>query len=1140
MLLFASVPTSFSLPWLNDMTAYEKLKNRLAGIRFRTKIVQCAEQVLFFGAVLAGFTMLLPLLYALPFGKDPVYRWLITLTGVGLASVLGYHWVLRPVWKCTVRRKTPSLDRVAFEIGAAFPQIRDQLSNALQLMQEVPAMRPEAAALAQQEFARVDRAVAGLPLEQFVSTRGLKRAALVFAVLFSACTAFLSIYPESYRQAVAVFVQPQNPPQTMRYVFHITPGDARIVRGESLTVSASVQQSISPSRMRLHVAYAGGYEETFSMQRNAAGSFSYKLENVQEAARYRVLSDDQRSESYRIEVVELPDIRRLQLRITPPAYTRLPDLKPEPDVGMISVLPGSDVHFWLQTNKPVREAGLLFSEKEPVPLKISGDELSATVQIRKAQQYSVYLKDENDLENTNRIQWQIDIVPDQYPVVEILSPGKDQDLDESRIVPLVVSAEDDFGFTRLDLVYTVYRPGEEAQTYRERLRYESREATLQAVHEWSLHSADLAPEDVVVYHVEVFDNDAINGPKMAKSAEFRLRLPSMMEIFSEAGEQQQESLENLDALAKDSEEIREKVQEILQEFRRDAELDWEEKQALREATGKQENILEDMQQLGEQLDEMVERMEKNELLSPEILQKYQELQELIEEIATPEMREAMRKLQEAMEQLDPRSIEQALEEFQQEQEQFARNLERTINLLKQLQAEQRLEESLRLAEEMNEKQQEINEKAQDGVPEEQQKKLADEQMRQMKRLEQLKKALQALQEKIAELPQMRLPREQIDSAQQTAESRRLSENLQEMTRALDEANVQQAGELGEQLAQQMQQMQQNLTEAREQMQQNQQAELRRALQRGARDLLRLSQRQENLARQTRNSPQSRYRDLADQQQDILSALQRAGEQLLRKTQESFFMPGDAVQKLDAAMTNMRSAIDQLGNRQGGSSANMQGKAMQGMNAAVAALREAMQHMNGAGSGASGMQDFFRQMMGISQQQQGINQQTQGLNNPGMMSMERQAALARLAARQEALRRAMEQLQQQFGDRGDILGDLGNIARDMQEVARQLRQQNTGKQTIERQQRILSRLLDAQKSVQKREFSKKRRAETGKQYRALDPGRLPADLGERRSALRQDLLRALKENYSRDYKKLIRKYFEALSKEAEQDGGSSQE
>ncbi|MCG8608038.1 hypothetical protein MJD09_24020, partial [bacterium] len=85
-------------------------------------------------------------------------------------------------------------------------------------------------------------------------------------------------------------------------------------------------------------------------------------------------------------------------------------------------------------------------------------------------------------------------------------------------------------------------------------------------------------------------------------------------------------------------------------------------------------------------------------------------------------------------------------------------------------------------------------------------------------------------------------------------------------------------------------------------------------------------------------------------------------------------------------------------------------------------------------------------------------------------------------------------------------------------------------TVNRQKRILSRLLDAQRSVHNRDFSRKRKAETGKQYDVLSPQALPSDLLTRKDRLKNELLKALKEGYSKDYLDLIRKYFDSLSRD----------
>ena len=73
------------------------------------------------------------------------------------------------------------------------------------------------------------------------------------------------------------------------------------------------------------------------------------------------------------------------------------------------------------------------------------------------------------------------------------------------------------------------------------------------------------------------------------------------------------------------------------------------------------------------------------------------------------------------------------------------------------------------------------------------------------------------------------------------------------------------------------------------------------------------------------------------------------------------------------------------------------------------------------------------------------------------------------------------------------------------------------------------MLDTQRSVHRRDFSKKRLAEAAKFYESTDPGVLPENLGEGIRPLEENLMKALHEGFSRDFEELIRKYFESLNR-----------
>lgn len=101
---------------------------------------------------------------------------------------------------------------------------------------------------------------------------------------------------------------------------------------------------------------------------------------------------------------------------------------------------------------------------------------------------------------------------------------------------------------------------------------------------------------------------------------------------------------------------------------------------------------------------------------------------------------------------------------------------------------------------------------------------------------------------------------------------------------------------------------------------------------------------------------------------------------------------------------------------------------------------------------------------------------------------------------------------------------------MEEVVRELKQNNISDELIQKQERILTRLLDATRSMNERDYEKRRESRTGEQITGKPPADLKFNEDDLMSRIRQDLLKALEEGYAKDYEILIRKYFEALQKQ----------
>ena len=178
----------------------------------------------------------------------------------------------------------------------------------------------------------------------------------------------------------------------------------------------------------------------------------------------------------------------------------------------------------------------------------------------------------------------------------------------------------------------------------------------------------------------------------------------------------------------------------------------------------------------------------------------------------------------------------------------------------------------------------------------------------------------------------------------------------------------------------------------------------------------------------------------------------------------------------------------------------------------------MQQLAQSGSG-TGFEQYMEQMQQMAQQQGGINSETLSLMPGGRK--QNSDAMRRLAARQKQLRDAMEKMQKEMAGKHDSNSRMDGITKEMDEVLKDLKNTRISRRTIERQQRILSRMLDSQRSMREREYSKQRKSKSGVDLTRLGPSGLPVNLGERDELLNRELMNALKEGYSKDYQEIGR-------------------
>ncbi len=1125
---------------MSDLTRRisEELRTRLGVVRRKEEHAELAHGILLAVTVFVAVLLLALTLEGILYLEPPARTLLFWLL-LGLAAFLLAAYVLRPALRRVGLLPHEPAIATAQRVGRRLPAVKDRLVNILQLVHEREGGGLYSSELIDAAFEDAGKEFAGVDFGANADVSASRRMAKLLGATVALALLLPAVFPSTFLGAATRLLhhgQSFVPPAA--FSFHVDPGDKEVVKGEPVTVRVRVDGEQLPA-ITISSKPEGQEEyESRTIQATADGLFTQEFQSLKSTTVYYVHARDVRSRGYTLTVLDRPVVRLLRIQTQPPAYSNLPATQLSDNQGDLQALKGTRIRFMVESSKELSTASLVMEGGPRVPLTVDGMRATGDITLTKEFSYQLALADREGLSNADPITYRVGILPDAYPTAAILLPGRNVDIAENEQLPMLFKIGDDYGFSSLRLAYKLVhsryeQPAEAYSWLPVPLPAGTRtEATVPFA--WSLSDLHLVPEDAVSYYIEVFDNDKLSGPKSAVSETYLLRLPSLEEVFADLDKGHDVSLDALRQTLKEAQAAKENLDQLRRELKSDQQkLDWQDQKKADDIAKKYEDIQKKLAEVNAAVDQMVAEMQKNRVLSPETLEKYQQLQQLMQEMNSPEFADALKKLQQAMRQLDPRQMRQALEQFSFSEENFRKGIERTINLLKRIQIEQRVDEAVRRAEKLRQEQEEVRgETEKHQTPDaERATKLAEQQQDLQQQLQALQQQLAELQKQMQEFP-TEMPLSEMKEAMDHLDSSGLEQDLGEISRQLQAQHMQQAAERQKGALQTMGEFMQRLQNMQNAMRENQQRQIANQMRRATQDLLDLSKRQEDLAlesqRLERNSPL--FRENAQGQMDALQDLAQLANGLSQLSQKTFSITPEMGKALGDAARAMGQAVQSLEQRDGAAAGQQQSGAMASLNEAAQLVQAALDGMMQGGGQGMGMAAFLQRLQQLSGMQQGINQGTQNL---GELSAQQAAEMARLAGEQGMVRKSLEELAKeaaQAGQLSKLLGDLNAVAQDMREVQTDLAQGNVNPETVRKQERIMSRLLDSQRSMRERDYEKKRRAETGMDRLRATPPEIDVTSREGRNRLREDLLKALEAGYARDYQELIRQYFEALEQE----------
>ncbi len=496
-----------------------------------------------------------------------------------------------------------------------------------------------------------------------VSARPVWRAARPLLALGALLGLLTLVAPELVGTQLARLFDPNDdlPPFT-RLVLEVEPGDVDVIYGQELDIRVTAT-GVPVDQLELVVRPDNGSpSETLPLFQETTEQWRTTLSRVTQPARYVVRAAAGRSAAYRLGVITVPQLEDVRFRVTPPDYTRSAAYEGRLPDGGLSGLAGTRIDVWARSNRPLGGGAVALTLADPtagpgktrtesIPLTPDDDDpeghtVHGTFELTQPGRFQLAVRDIADVESQDAFGGSLTVLKDQRPFVRILEPMAMALATPEASLPVVVTAEDDYGIARMEL----YRSLNGSRPLAEPLLVpEDQPARHTASVTLPLSSYQLEPGDTIKLFARVEDTRP-NDPQGAESglvtvqiisqAEFdqmirrRENLNMLLAKYREAQrriEALKQAMEELQARADDASELAEQMQQAREQLRETAEslqqaidrpLGYDLDQHLTDDLAR---LLEEVEQAQQKMDELQRLHDEGEISDQELAEKLAEL-----------------------------------------------------------------------------------------------------------------------------------------------------------------------------------------------------------------------------------------------------------------------------------------------------------------------------------------------------------------------------------------------------------------------------------------------------------------------------------------------------------------------------------
>lgn len=1111
-------------PLWNELPELREIAARLRAVHRRWLLLSAGRVALSVIGIVCALFWALVLVEHL-WGLSVAARYTIWAIAALVAAVGLVAFLNRWFGAVPLRERALDLERYA-------PELREQLVTAVEMADSDELRRLGYSPLLYNHTVRIARAALDkIDLGGFWRRARVQHGLRVLGIGVVATLILSFIFPAPAGRTLLALANPSlELLRPVPFTWHSDPGDKRVMQYDDVELAAIASGPKPPSEAVLQWRYLDGdewfTENITAENHDAERHFSYTLAALPKSIRYRFEANGRESSDYTVTVARRPELTGVTATCQPPRYTRINPFTLTSDQDKWIVPDKSLITLAIQSDRALAAGYLLFADSTRSPITVVDSGGTAEFRLDGSQTVRVFVTDTAGLSNYDPVPVEIEAVPDLSPQIAFLKPGQDRDIPESMTIPMALALLDDYGFSKLEMIYHTVGENGESDERTQNLSLPAdfgKEGVFEFA--WSLLDARLFPGDRVIYRARVYDSETPKA-KWAETETFALRLPTLDEIIAETERDQEERTDKVAEAVIQQQKMAEDLREMARQLAGKQKVEWENKQQLEEAMATQKKLAEQMKEWADDIEKEADKLAQNRMASLEMLQKMNEISRLMREVMTPEMEEMMKKLREAMEAMTPEEMRKALEENQMNQEQLMAQLDRALEQLRQLQLQQMMENLLRTAERLAEAQEKQNAATQNDPDRHVQDSLARQEEALQKELAELQAKAQELQEKNEEYG----GRPEIKEFAQTVQECKAGADMQKMAQNLQQGKPSEAGEAGESASKQLRDMLGEMQQQMMSMQSQMNAEQMQKLRDLAAQTLEMSDEVETMGDSTGQcSAQSpKLHEMAAKQAAVAKGIEQLLQEFDAQAKQNLFIQPEIREALQQGQQLSDQATQSMLDRDGRSAQSFQYESMFSLNEAAEGLMESLDNQGQCQGQNPGQGKMHEGMQQLSEQQQQLNQQSQAMANPYGLSPSEQQAAKRLSAQQQAIQKQMRDLAGQYEQSRDRLGRLDEMAKTMDEVIEDMAQGEIHDQTLERQRNIYNRMLDFDKSLQRQDYENRRQSRAGTEVAHDSPGPLTAEeMGRKTDAARWEKFR--NEWYPQRFRALVKDYFDAVSR-----------